>query len=264
VFVLERPPSQAEHAVLRDLLSEALREADCRDAFTPAPPSAAACAEAPGSAPITPPAQSTARTELAGLRGVLPSPERATGAANASCYLLCEVTADVRWLLHKLVQLELNARALALAALGRSASEAWGISSVDLESVVALVGIAAPLGVLSAQQARRVVAFIHAHLPFLAHMFMLKRLFFLSLGVEGHNTNVMVAHLLLAHAVMTDDMAAVKRDVAGIKSEMAELKGEMAGIKGQVAEILALLQAPGDLSPLARRWWCRRQGRQSR
>ena len=253
VFVLERPPSQAEHVALRAVLSEALREADCRDAFTPASPSAAA-PEAPGSEPTTPPGQSTARAELAGLSDMLPSPERAPGVANASCYLLCEVTADARWLLHKLVQLELNARALALAALGRGASEAWGITPRDLASVVALVGVAAPLGVLSAQQARRLVVFIHGHLPFLAHMFTSRRLFFLSLGVEGHYTNVMVANLLFAHMVMADDMAAVKLDVA-------EIKGEMAELKGNVAEILAILQARGNLPPLARRWCCRRQGR---
>ena len=171
---------------------------------------------------------------------MLPSPERAPGRANATCYLLCEVTADARWLLHKLVQLELNARALALSALGTGVGEAWDIPSSKLAHVVALVGIAAPLGVLSEQQAPRVVKFITGHLPFLAHMLIEGRLFFLSLGLEGHNTNVIVANLLLANMVMADDMVAVKRGLAEIKGEVALLRSET---KNGMSEIVALLRS---------------------
>ena len=237
VFVLERAPSHSEHAALRTFMFETLLAADCRRAFVvPVPPSAdAAPSGAPGSDPTTPPGQTTTCVGAAGLPGVLPSPERASGCANSTCYLLCEVTADARWLLHKLVQLELNARALALRALETGVGEALDILPCDVARVVAVVGVAAPLGLLSLQLAERVVKFIRAQLPFLAHMLSAGSLFFLGLGIEGHNTNVIVANLLLSHMALADDVAALKGDVA-------EIKGDVAAIKGRLDDIMTILR----------------------
>ena len=249
VFVLERAPSSAESAALRTLLCG--DGAGCFNAVIMPAPAPAALDEisgsepavALGSAPVTPTDQSTAR-----VGGVVPSPERASGRANAACYLLCEVTADARWLLHKLVQLELNARALALGALGRGVSEAWAIPPHEVALVVAAVGVATPLGAPSSQQAPRVVAFIAAHLPFVAHMRTTGRLFFLGLGEEGRNTNVIVANLLLSSVALTASVEALKEDVAA-------LKGDVAALKHNVAEILSLLRVD---RPAVRATWLSR------
>ena len=56
-----------------------------------------------------------------------------------------------------------------------------------------------------------------------------------------HNTNVIVANLLLAHMVMADDMAAVKRDMAAIKRDVAEIKVAVAAIESTTEKILAAL-----------------------
>ena len=263
VFVLERAPSSAESAALRTLLCG--DGAGCFNAVIVPAPAPAALDEvsgsepavALGSAPVTPTDQSTAR-----VGGVVPSPERASGRANAACYLLCEVTADARWLLHKLVQLELNARALALGALGRGVSEAWAIPPHEVALVVAAVGVATPLGAPSSQQAPRVVAFIAAHLPFVAHMRTTGRLFFLGLGEEGRNTNVIVANLLLSSVALTasvealkEDVAALKGDVAALKEDVAALKGDVAALKHNVAEILSLLRVD---RPAVRATWLSR------
>ena len=254
VFVLERAPSSAESAALRTLLSEALRGADCFDALMPAPaPPPAALDEAPGSDPATapgsdpatPPGQSTAaRVGPADLRGVVPSPERAPERVNAACYLLCEVTADARWLLHKLVQLELNARALALSALGKAVSEAWEIAPHEIALIVATVGVAAPLlAVPSRQQAPRVVGFIQTHLPFVAHMHATGRLCFMDLREEGHNTNVIVANLLLSNVALTSSHEALASSHEALTSSFEALAADVAALKRDVAEILSLLRA---------------------
>ena len=239
VFVLERAPSSVENAALRSLLFEALRGADCFEAFWPVP-HPAALGEARSSDPTTPPDHVT-RVGPAASR-VVPSPERASGRENVACYLLCEVTTDARWLLHKLIQLELNARALAMRVLDKAVSEAWVIPPCDVALVVAMVGVAIPLGAPSSQQAPRVVRFL-AHLPFLEHMHDTGRLFFLGLGEDEHITNVIVANMLLSNMAIMEDVATLKSDVATLKSDVAALKSDVAAPKSDVADILTLLRA---------------------
>ena len=152
--------------------------------------------------------------------------------------------------------MELNARALALRALERTPDKAWEIPPCDVALVVAVVGVAIPLGAPSSQQASRVVHFL-AQLPFLAHMRSTGRLFFLGLREEEHNTNAIVANMLLSNMAITEDVATLKSDVATlksdvatlksdmatVKSDVATLKSDMATVKSDVASILALLQA---------------------
>ena len=69
-----------------------------------------------------------------------PAGERGDGAGNTSCYVLGEVTADQCFLLHKLVQLEYNGRALAARALHLTTAEgAASAPAEDVASVITLV-----------------------------------------------------------------------------------------------------------------------------
>lgn len=180
----------------------------------------------PDGAPTTPTDQPTS----AGQVDKLASPLRdgAAGAVNTTCFLFCEVTADARLLLHKLVQLEVNARALAANARGWvSVESAFSMAPDVVGEVVTLVGVAAPLGNLNTQVLGRVLKFVEDNLPFVHYMLKQQRLVWVHLADEMRNSHMATASLLTRMEVVERKLEVVERKLDALSAAISKMDAKL-------------------------------------
>jgi hypothetical protein len=176
-----------------------------------------------------------------GAEGSAPSPQSSAAPPNESCYVLCEVTTNPTYLLHKLLQLEVHARALAMRPLRLSHEGAVGAPPGDLAGVVTLLVVACKglesslsSGSPSSRVSDKVRSFVLENLPFVAHMWRAGRLLWADLAPDECQGNGAVAELLLAGDVMRHRMDS-------LDSRMGRLEGRMGSLEEEVRKILRVV-----------------------